>query len=563
MRSVLHVAIAFAALMLCAASTASAQGRIIIVNGNAPGVGFNDPTPAAQVGGNPGTTPGEQRMNVFLFAAGIWTQVLNPKVDIYVYARFVPLAANVLGSAGPISVSRGFPGAEYPDLWYHAALANHLRGFDDVPHDPTFVPDPVTDAPNPTDEINARFATDLTFYFGFDNEEPPGTVDLLPVVLHELGHGLGFGNLVNEGTGTQFPASDPHGDVYSQYTFDDVTGRIWNAMTDAERAASALNIRKVSWSGLNVKKDVPMVLSPGEPALIGNSAGFSGAFLIGMASFGEPFTTVGLTADVVPASDGVGAPGDACEPVVSAVAGKIALMDRGTCGFTVKVRNAQDAGAIGVLVADNVAGSPPAGLGGADPTILIPSGRITLADGNALKAALASGTVNVTMKIDTSILAGTDRINKLMLLATFDPVLLGSSIGHFDSVAFRNQLMEPAFNPDLTASVTPPEDLTTSLLTDIGWYADGDGIPDGKDSCIGSDTRPTVVLGRCNSRAGNDVMADGCTVSDRLDECADPRPARYLACITRKTQELRRNRVVTPLEEAGIVFCAVSRTVRP
>ncbi len=37
-----------------------------------------------------------------------------------------------------------------------------------------------------------------------------------------------------------------------------------------------------------------------------------------------------------------------------------------------KVKNAQVAGAIAVLVADNVAGGPPAGLGGVDPTITIP-----------------------------------------------------------------------------------------------------------------------------------------------------------------------------------------------
>ena len=43
-------------LVLCAAvaGSAVAQAQITIVNGNAPGVGFNDPTPAAPVGGNAG-----------------------------------------------------------------------------------------------------------------------------------------------------------------------------------------------------------------------------------------------------------------------------------------------------------------------------------------------------------------------------------------------------------------------------------------------------------------------------------------------------------------------------
>ena len=79
---------------------------------------------------------------------------------------------------------------------------------------------------------------------------------------------------------------------------------------------------------------------------------------------------------------------DGCEPFVNAaaVSGNIALVDRGTCAFTVKVANAQAAGATGVLVADNVWG-PPDPLAGVDPTITIPSVRITLQSGNAIKGA--------------------------------------------------------------------------------------------------------------------------------------------------------------------------------
>lgn len=45
----------------------------------------------------------------------------------------------------------------------------------------------------------------------------------------------------------------------------------------------------------------------------------------------------------------------------------------------------------------------------------------------------------------------------------------GSSVSHWDVSAPRNQLMEPAINFDLTHEVTPPIDLTYSLLQDIGW----------------------------------------------------------------------------------------------
>ena len=111
MRRLIYSVAAVAAMALAGVSSALAQGQIIIINNNAPGVGFNDPTPAAPVGGNPGTTLGQQRLNVFEHAANIWEGVLQPKVDVLVQAQFVPLPPNVLGSAGATFVFRNFPGA--------------------------------------------------------------------------------------------------------------------------------------------------------------------------------------------------------------------------------------------------------------------------------------------------------------------------------------------------------------------------------------------------------------------------------------------------------------------
>ncbi len=58
--------------LLFAANMAFAGAKITIVNNNAPGVGFNDPSPRAPIGGNPGTTLGQQRLNAFEFAANTW-----------------------------------------------------------------------------------------------------------------------------------------------------------------------------------------------------------------------------------------------------------------------------------------------------------------------------------------------------------------------------------------------------------------------------------------------------------------------------------------------------------
>ena len=225
---------------------------------------------------------------------------------------------------------------------------------------------------------------------------------------------------------------------------------------------------------------------------------------------------------------------DACSPLTNDLTGKIALVDRGGCVFTVKVKNAQNAGAIAVLVADNAPGAPPAGLGGNDPTITIFSARIQQVDGNALKAALVTQNVNVTIARDTSIRSGTDRVKHLAMVAALNPVQPGSSISHWDTAGIPNQLMEPSINADLTASVRPPEDLTSSQMTDIGWFSDGDGVPDGVDSCIGSDQRTTVIVDGCNSKAGNDLQANGCTVADDVNQCEidfASKPLHQLACV--------------------------------
>src|SRR5687768_14670210 len=103
---------------LLAASAANAAATIVIVNGNAAGVGFNDGTPAAPVGGNTGTTLGEQRLIAFQAAAAKWGATLNSAVPIRVLATFEPLTCTatgaVLGSAGATSVF-----SDYASMAFH------------------------------------------------------------------------------------------------------------------------------------------------------------------------------------------------------------------------------------------------------------------------------------------------------------------------------------------------------------------------------------------------------------------------------------------------------------
>jgi hypothetical protein len=85
-----------------------------------------------------------------------------------------------------------------------------------------------------------------------------------------------------------------------------------------------------------------------------------------------------------------------CDPFTpGSLNGKIALIQRGTCAFSVKVQNAQDAGAVAVVIYNNVAGVIIPG--GTAPTVTIPVYGITLADGQALIAGMTANEVNVTL----------------------------------------------------------------------------------------------------------------------------------------------------------------------
>lgn len=544
--------------LLLANAPAFGAANIIIVNVDGANEGFNDPTPAAPVGGNPGTTVGQQRLNAFQYAADIWGSILDSAVPIYIQSAFDPLPCTetsaVLGSAGTIQAWGNFPGHEVDDTWYHVALANKLAGADLSP------------GPNGTnaDDIAAQFNANLGntgcltgrgFYYGLDANHGL-QIDLVTVLLHEFGHGLGFATFVNKTTGTQFGGAP---DIFGTYTLDNSTGKHFPQMTNAERMAAIVNTNHLVWDGLHVTLDAPKLLQPGTPLVTVNIPASLGTMRVGTATFGPALSSPGVTGNLVLALDPSDAAGtsttDACSPLTNAgaVAGKVALLDRGTCGFAVKVKNAQDAGAIAVIVGDNAAGSPPAGMSGVDATITIPSVRVSLTEANRLKTALASGTVNVNLGINLNIRQGMDTAGRVLLNAP-QPVVSGSSVSHWDPLAFPNLLMEPNINADLTHGV----DLTRSELTDIGWFSDGDGVPDGRDQCLGSSRNETVVIDGCNSNAPNTTFSTGCRISDQINDCAvgASNHGGFVSCVAHLTNNLKKSGVINDQQKGSIQSCA-------
>ena len=123
-----------------------------------------------------GFTPEAQA--AFQRAVDIWAAHLTSDVTIRVDARFAELDDGVLGAAGPRGLYTDFAGAPQPATYYPTALAEALSGV-------TF---------NGTSaDLGATFNSGRSdFYFGVDGLPPPNQFDFVTIVLHELGHGLGF-----------------------------------------------------------------------------------------------------------------------------------------------------------------------------------------------------------------------------------------------------------------------------------------------------------------------------------------------------------------------------------
>lgn len=452
-------------LLLATLLTTSAfagTGRIIILNRDAANVGFNDPTPVAPVGGNTGTTLGQQRLNVFERAAQRWGTTLDTNVDIRVRATFVSLPCSdtrvVLGQASANSWHANFPGAPRQNVWYPAALANKLAGIDLN----TNSDDIVTQFNSALD--NATCLEDRGWYYGFDGAEDDDSW-LYAVVLHEIGHGLGMAGY----SAPDFLENRPS--VFDTFTYDVTAGRSWDQMTTEQRRVSQTNTGNLVWNGPNTTAKASTILGPVTTLTVTEPSPIARNYDIGTAGFGPAPSRAAMTGPIVAALDAANEEGptttDGCTAYTNAdaVRGKIALVDRGVCTFVEKALMAQAAGAIGVVLADNRKDTCLApSMGGSDPDVRIPIVSITQDDGKALRDQLPNTNVSAMLRVDPSRRAGASPQGYVRLYA---PCTLegGSSIYHWDTVASPNLLMEPSINSDLLDSV----DLSLYQMMDIGW----------------------------------------------------------------------------------------------
>ena len=171
------------------------------------------------------------------------------------------------------------------------------------------------------------------------------------------------------------------------YVYGDVNGNgVWKS-TDAG----------LTWA--NVFGGVDAVI-PGSISnmVINSPASIAGEYSFVSASFGPAVGS--FTGNLVLANDGTSSPTEACNELTndSAIGGNIAVIERGACEFGVKVLNAENAGAVAVIVINNVAGAA-IGMsgGGSGDSVTIPSFMISQADGVGILAELGNGvTVNIS-----------------------------------------------------------------------------------------------------------------------------------------------------------------------
>jgi hypothetical protein len=180
-----------------------------------------------------------------------------------------------------------------------------------------------------------------------------------------------------------------------------------------------------TWSKVFGGVSGPSVFTTAANLTVNSPTSVAGTYpCIPNTSFGAAITTP-ITANVVLVNDGVSAPTSlGCgASAVGSLTGKIALIRRGSCPFSDKIKFAQDAGAIAVIMMNNTSG-PPISMGGTDANALattIPSIMITITDGNLIEAALAIGVVNVTLNpsaagaVSGNIVPGAQHINKIAI----------------------------------------------------------------------------------------------------------------------------------------------------
>lgn len=352
--------------------------------------------------------------------------------DSYGYRVFADAAGDVRPTDGPIADftphPTGTPDGSYPAFAAPALVT--IEGFNQFT-DPWLPPaatetlgnnvDAYTDHDNPdgfsAGDLRATTTSAGVFDRVYDVTKPPldspaqsmaSVTDLFYVNnwLHDWFYDSGFDEVAGNAQQSNYGRGGAEGDPLHAEAQDGVLiGSKNNANMSTPEDGAPPRMQMYVWDGKDIHS---LHITPPNQDLTAQPAGF------GPQNFN-------LSAGVVLGDDGSGTVTDACQNIVNNVAGKIVLVDRGTCTFESKAQRVENAGGVGLLVANN----QPAGLPGMgdDGAIVanIPAFGISQADGTALKASLMNGAVTATMA----------RVAAVDVDGTIDNTVVAHEWGHF------------------------------------------------------------------------------------------------------------------------------------
>jgi len=222
------------------------------------------------------------------------------------------------------------------------------------------------------------------------------------------------------------------GSPYGQAFFDDLSQAVENAtgvgvltvasagnsadkpyVTGSPAAApSALSVAQTSVP--SAVQAVMEILSP--PAI-------AGIYQAVFQPWSVPLEDAGAVEAPVQYGDGAGGNLNGCAPFGTSLAGKIVLVDRGVCNFTLKAKNVSEAGGLVAIIGLVAPGAPFEGGDGGDRPIDIPAFMISQADSQTIKGQLAGG---VTARFDPA--SGIPLVGHMVGSSSRGPTMLTNQV---------------------------------------------------------------------------------------------------------------------------------------
>ncbi len=312
------------------------------------------------------------------------------------------------------------PGADQY-LVYALPLVNPDEGAQSVltnPSDATFSPFGWHDTDFISgDEFTITNGNNVHAYEDADNDDLPGFSP-------DGGSSLNFNfpvdtntpptNYINGAITNLFYMNNMMHDVWAYYGFDEASGNFQfmnqnnglgndHVLAEAQDGSGTNNanfgtppegenprMQMYIWTGANV----PNLVTVNAPAAL------SGAYAASTAGFGPQVPAIPINSDIVFVIDDGTETNDGCDVIQNSaeINGKIAVVRRGNCQFNLKVENAQNAGAIAVIIYNNQGGTTTTSMSGTNANVLIPSVMISQNDGDDWQNAVNLGdTINVTL----------------------------------------------------------------------------------------------------------------------------------------------------------------------